>query len=369
MNADAVVVGGGLVGSAIAYGLAERGLGVVVLDEGDRAFRAARGNFGLVWVQGKGDGAAHYARWTRASSELWAEFAAELRDRTGVDGHHRREGGFHLCVSERELSDRSALMERLRRGAGDAGYAFEILDAAELARRLPGVGPGVRGASFSPYDGHADPLALLRALHAGITAKGGRYLPGHVVPSIAKRGRTFRIEAGGSAFEAPLVILAAGLGTARLAPMVGLEIPVRPLRGQILVTERIRPFLRHPISTLRQTAEGTVMLGDSQEEVGFDSGTSAPVLEDIARRAVLAFPALAGAQVVRAWGALRVMTPDGLPIYASSDSHPGAFAAVCHSGVTLAAVHARRIAHWIAGGERPQDTHELDAGRFAVPPA
>ena len=68
---DAIVIGGGLVGSAIAYGLVRAGLGTALLDEGDVAFRASRGNFGLVWVQSKGDGAPHYQRWTRRSADEW----------------------------------------------------------------------------------------------------------------------------------------------------------------------------------------------------------------------------------------------------------------------------------------------------------
>src|SRR5579864_666765 len=82
---DAIVIGGGLVGSAIAYGLAREGLKPALIDEGDVAFRASRGNFGLVWVQSKGLGAPHYQRWTRHSAEEWARFAAELGESTGID--------------------------------------------------------------------------------------------------------------------------------------------------------------------------------------------------------------------------------------------------------------------------------------------
>src|ERR1700677_5151984 len=81
---DAIVIGGGLVGSAIAYGLARENLKTALIDEGDVAFRASRGNFGLVWVQSKGFGAPHYQRWTRLSAEEWPKLAAELGARTGI---------------------------------------------------------------------------------------------------------------------------------------------------------------------------------------------------------------------------------------------------------------------------------------------
>ena len=100
------VVGGGLVGAAIAWGLAKAGKRVAVLDEGDSAVRASRGNFALVWVQAKGLGLPAYAGWTVRSSNAWAAFADELRRETGLDVHFERPGGFHLALGEAELEAR-----------------------------------------------------------------------------------------------------------------------------------------------------------------------------------------------------------------------------------------------------------------------
>src|SRR5260370_7242935 len=111
---DAIVVGGGLVGSAIAYGLARAGLKAALLDEGDVAFRASRGNFGLVWVQSKGDGAPHYQRWTRQSADEWPVLAEELATKTGIAVGHHRPGGLHLCLDQAELPPRPPLLDRMR---------------------------------------------------------------------------------------------------------------------------------------------------------------------------------------------------------------------------------------------------------------
>jgi glycine/D-amino acid oxidase-like deaminating enzyme len=145
------------------------------------------------------------------------------------------------------------------------------------------------------------------------------------------------------------VVLAAGLGNRALGEQVGLDVPVQPNRGQILVTERLKPFLHYPTTYVRQTDEGTVQLGDSHESAGFDDGTGSQVMAAIARRAVQCFPLLGDVHLVRAWGALRVMSVDGFPIYEMSQGCPGLSVVSCHSGVTLAAVHALRLAPWMAG--------------------
>ncbi|MDH3377635.1 MAG: FAD-binding oxidoreductase, partial [Gammaproteobacteria bacterium] len=101
---DVAIVGGGLLGSAFGWGLAMRGTKTVVFDEGDNAIRTARGNFGLVWVQGKGRGMPEYARWSLQSSREWTEFAARIREETGVNTHYRRPGGYNICLDDDEMS-------------------------------------------------------------------------------------------------------------------------------------------------------------------------------------------------------------------------------------------------------------------------
>ena len=359
---DAAVVGGGLVGSAIAWGMAKHGARVALLDEGDVAFRAARGNFGLVWVQGKGADMPAYAQWTLRSSELWPELAAEMARATGVDLALRQPGGLIFFLSEDELEERAALIARMLNQSGDIGT--RIIDRAEMRAMVPGIGDRVVGAAYCPKDGHANPLATLRALQQALLALGGAYLPNRAVDRIHAAAHDFTLHCGAERVRCRTLVIAAGLGSARLAPMVGLGMPVRPLRGQIMVTERMRPFLDYATHTVRQTAEGSVMLGDSHEDVGFDLGTSADVMQEIAARNLAVLPKLADATVVRVWSALRVMTPDGHPIYAQSERFPGAFSATCHSGVTLAGAHALALAPAILEGALPPSFDTFSPRRF-----
>lgn len=362
---DVIVIGGGVVGTAIAYGLAGLGDRVRVLDEGDDAFRAARGNFGLVWVSGKGLANIDYARWSRAAAAAWPAFGGELEALTGIDLQRSRNGGLTLCVEETELSRRVRDLESIRSAIG-GDYPYEVLDPKALREIEPAVGPEVAGAIFSPLDGHVSPLRLLRSLVQGFQRRGGELVTHARCHRIQQRRGVFHVRAGDNEHVAPRVVLAAGLGNRELAPLVGLEAPIRPNRGQILITERMQPFLRRPSQLVRQTGEGTVQIGDSQEDVGMDDGTSTDQLARIAARACRLFPVLASVNVVRAWGALRVLTSDGFPLYQASAACPGAFLVTCHSGVTLASMHAGALAEWIHGGPEPGQIRTFKAQRFHV---
>ncbi len=362
------VIGGGLVGMAVAFGLQRAGRRVTVFDEGDVAFRASRGNFGLVWVQGKGAGLPDYARWSRLSAALWPELAAELEEASGLKLELSQPGGFDICLTEAELAAKAASMAALRARL-DGDYPFEVLGHNRLREMLPAIGPKVAGAIYGPEDGHVNPLYLLRALTAAFLGRGGRIENGAAVAEIAPLAWGFRIGAA-PGWRAEKVVLCAGLGNARLAPLVGLNAPVKPNRGQVLICERAAPFLPYPNLHVRQTGEGTVQIGASSEDVGLDDGTTPQAMAAMAKQAVDMFPVLENIRVVRAWGALRIMSPDGHPIYEASRAHPGASLVTCHSGVTLAACHALRLAPWIAGGSPPVPYLEsFSADRFALSPA
>ena len=106
------------------------------------------------------------------------------------------------------------------------------------------------------------------------------------------------------------------------------------------------------------------MISDSVEEAGYDASVGSEVLSVMAQRAVRMLPLLARLNVVRCWAALRVMPKDGYPIYDQSERCPGAYLATCHSGVTLAAAHALRVAPWILGAPLPDELPSFSARRF-----
>ncbi len=361
-ESEIAVIGGGMVGMAVAYGLVRSGHQVTVFDEGDRALRASRGNFGLVWVQSKGGGLLDYARWTRLSAQLWKSFADDLGELSDTDLELQQPGGLIIALSEEELDREAEGLESLKQ-ALDGDYPYERLGHNALRELLPEIGPDVAGATYFPEDGHANPLHLLKALHTGFIRCGGRIVNGSSVTSITHGNDGFAIESDGH-HKAQKVVLCAGLGNAKLAPMVGLDAPISPQRGQVLITERVKPFLNYPTIHVRQVGNGAIQIGDSHENVDLDDGTTPNVIAAIAKRAVRTFPVLETVRLVRSWGALRVLSADGFPIYDMSTTCPGASVVNCHSGITLAAVHARILAPWLGGGETPEFVESMSARRF-----
>ena len=366
---DVIVVGAGMVGAAIAYGLAGQGKRVLVLDGADNDYRAAKANFGLVWVQGKGHGFAPYQRLSRQAAEHWPAFAADLTHETGIALDYERNGGLHWCLGEQDWSAREARLDDWNGQVPELPVCTEMLDRPQLEKLVPAarLGPNVVGASFGKLDGHVNPLRLLAALHKGLQLRGADLLSRQAASQIKPlEGGGFAVMTADKRFEAPQIVIAAGLGSAQLGRQVGLDVPLRPQRGQLLVTERLAPMLPLPASGVRQTAEGTVMIGLTQEEVGFDLSTTTSAAARMSTKALEILPDLAAARLVRHWSCLRIMTTDGSPVYAQSEALPGAFIALCHSGVTLASFHAGLFSQALGRAELGDDLTPFHHRRFNV---
>lgn len=364
---DIIVIGGGMVGSAIAWGLVRLGMKVTVLDGADESERSARANFGLIWGQSKGDGMREYAQWTHEAIRLWPEFQDELFHETGVSCEFSANGGLHLCMTEKELADRSALFDRMSTMEIGKKLDLKILNRVELADIIPEIGPEVVGAGYCGQDGHVSPHGLLLAMHRAINARGGSILSNRQVDHIEYDKGIWRLTSGNEHFETPNLVLAAGNNNKALGKMLGLDIPVSALKGQILVTERMRPRLSLPTHKVRQTEAGTILIGDSKEpEAGSDDRSTAATIQEIAERGIKMFPYLADVNLIRAWAGIRTMTQDGFPIYDQYADYPGLFSANCHSGVTLAPIHAMRLAPIIAKAQITEQVSAMSSRRFHV---
>lgn len=364
---DAVVVGGGLVGLATGFGMVEMGGRIALFDAGDNALRASRGNFGLVWSQSKGSRSREYATWTRSAICEWPTLSDDLRVLTGIETHYRSGAGLHLCLTEDEFAKRERMVERI------AAYDLpnddtRMIRRGELVDIMPMIGPDVVGASISSMDGDCHSLNLYRGLGMAYRRAGGEMIGSAPVRTIEPEADGYVVKTDEYRVRAPKVLLAAGLGNGALASRLGFPTFLRPQKGQILVTERTEPFLPLTTSNIRQTPEGSVLIGDTKEETGFDDRSSAWGVSSLARRAVQAVPFLGRLRIVRSWGALRVLTLDGDPVYDESPVHRGVYVATTHSGVTLAPAHRGPLAQWILNGQKPLEFKAFSEKRFETQP-
>ncbi len=362
---DTAIIGGGVIGAAIAFGLQELGQRVIVLDGADDDLRASTGAFGLLWVQDKGVECPAYGQWARASASGWGPFADRLYRVMPQDTGYRRNGGLHICLSDQELTTRIGRLEQLKAHSNEVSYT--VLDRDSLARKA-GLKPGplVVGAIYCPLDGAVRPLAVLGALRAAVSEQG-RLQSGVAVENlIPQASGGWRLNTSKGQVSAQRVVITAGLDSQRLAAPFGLALPMRPVRGQLLVTEAVDPVFNIPAFGLMQMPDGRFVIGNVYEDAGLDDGDTISTMARLSAHATALFPSLAGLRVIAAKAGVRTLPPDRMPLYGESPSHPGLFACAGHGGLLLAAIHANTVAPWIAG-LGPPPPPELNCNRFGAP--
>ena len=367
-NTEVIVVGGGVIGVSLAYGMVKNGAKVILIDKVDNRLTASRGNFGLVWVQGKGKGMPRYVEWSIEATEKWPEFAENLETESGFNLNYEKTGGLNICLGEEEHEERVNLIEEMSQASSSGSYDCEMISIKELQGMIPEIklGKEVSGASFCSHDGCVNPLNLLKAMSSSFQENGGGYRPEQFVQKIEYSSNGFKIETETHSFNAKKLVLACGLMTTKLASMVGMKVPVIAERGQIIVTESTSRVFNYPTAGIRQNYDGSFMLGASHEAVGYNIETSYEVLQNIAKRAIQILPSLKNLQMIRSWAALRVLTPDKMPVYLESDQYPGAYAITSHSGVSLASLHSSNLVEWILEERIPLGFSDFHPQRFNV---
>jgi sarcosine oxidase subunit beta len=160
------------------------------------------------------------------------------------------------------------------------------------------------------------------------------------------------------------VVIAAGIHMPEIGRMIGLTIPVVPSRGQVITTERTRPVLNRPVGSLRQTEDGTIIIGVTYQFIGPECRVAYDDMTRNAQRALRLFPALRNLNVIRLWAGLRPYTVDGLPILGPVGHLKGVFLATGHSGMTLAQVTGKVICDLVTKGSSPIAIDEYTVERY-----
>ncbi|SLM29464.1 Related to opine oxidase, subunit B [Desulfamplus magnetovallimortis] len=369
-SVDIIVIGGGLSGSATALGLVREGAGKVVLfDEHLPSQRLSRGNFGLTWFMCKGATHPVYAQWCRMAAQKWPDFAADLKEETGYDVELEWTGGAVHAFGEEEFNAHSQSVESLRKVCESVGidYPVKMLDRSEFQDLIPNMqlGEDVTGAMYTSEQGHVNPLKLLTALRCAFQKKGGIFKGGESIGKIIPhKNGTVTVKTVKGSYQCEKLVIAAGHGSTRLLKSLGEKLHIYPSRGQLMVTERQKRMLRVPILCVRQTVDGTFLIGLTTEDTAMDTRTTAAAMKDEAINAIRLFPQLAKYNWVRAWGAIRVMTPDGAPIYSRVQGHDNITVLALHSAVSLAPMKISAIAPWILGKNEAEQLKHFTNGRF-----
>ncbi len=362
-TAEVTIVGGGVIGAAIAWQLARRGIQPLLIEREDPAAGSSGACDGLVFLQSKKPG-LHL----RLALESRRRFDA-LAEILGPGIEFRPAGGLCLIETEAELE----AMRRLVAEQHAAGLAVELIAGGELRRLEPLLSERVIAATCSPCDAQVNPYALTFALIREACTAGARLLAGEPVTGIeVASGRVQAVRTPQRRIPTPIVVNAAGAHAPEIGRLAGIEIPITPRRGQILVTAPRPPLLRHGMISARyiaakfnpelaaagemgfsleQAESGNLLIGSTREFAGFDRRTTFAGIRAVARRILPLFPALASLPVIRTFAGLRPYTPDGLPILGPVAAIEGFWMAAGHEGdgIALSAVTGELVASSIVG--------------------
>ena len=359
-GADVVIVGGGVIGCALARELALRGAAVTVIERAAPGAEASGAAAGLLAPQAEGLARGPFFDLALESRRLYPAWTAELAEESGMEVGYRK-AGILRCTLPGSVTERDAFAWQRR-----AGLAVEEKEAGEIAA-LTGasVSEEIREAIFFPDEGVVDNRRLTRALWVAAERRGVEFAIGRTARRFLVRGgRCAGVETDQGPVAGAQVVNAAG-AWASFDP--DFPVPVEPVHGQIVEVESPAPTL----ATVVESGEvyvvprgGSWLLGSTVERIGFEKRVTAGTVGRLIAAAARLLPALDGAAFRRAWSGLRPGTPDGLPVLGSCPL-PGLFLAAGHfrNGILLAPVTARAIAECL-DGSGARDLSPFAIGRF-----
>lgn len=383
---DVVVVGGGVIGSAVAYYAAKRGLHVTLIDQPKRG-RATSASAGGLWALGESvglgcgvifyktllakgvvhEGANGPAQLPRSfldfairSNAMFPTLAEELREASGMDIELEHSSLLFLMYDEGDEAFAKPLWQDCPCGRS----LIDWLEPEDVAKEEPALTRELRGALRFRGDDQVNPYRLADALRASAQTIGATVLSHTEVTGLSSRGgRITGVQTKSGTIACDVVVNAAGAWAADIGSMAGLKVPVYPVRGQIVCTETLPEIISACVSTsdcyLAQKAHGEVIIGSTTEEHGFDVGVTPSAIQTLSAGAIRAVPFLSNVAVKRVWSGLRPGSPDELPILGPVEHLRGYLNACGHfrTGILNAPLTGLVVAE-LAASERP--SYSLD---------
>ena len=359
-----VIIGAGIIGSAIARVLSLRGVSVTVIDKGAAAGGTSSSGEGNLLVSDKSPGAE--LALAQYSLRLWRELAPQLRSE--VDGEFpsiefERKGGVVAAFGQQqsEALGRFADAQRL------AGVDAQLLGVDEALTMEPKLSPQITSAVYYPEDAQVQPTIVTEALLASARLAGARVLvhTDVVGPLCDSTGRIVGVRTSRGNISADEVVVAAGPWSSQVASLFGGSLSILPRKGFLLVTSRMPKCVIHKVydadyvgavgsdnedlqasTVIESTASGTILIGSSRQRVGFNNAIDVEALRKIAVRAIKLMPFLSEVTIMRAYSGFRPYTRDHLPVIGPDTRVPGLWYAAGHegAGIGLAPATAEVIA-------------------------
>jgi D-hydroxyproline dehydrogenase subunit beta len=378
-TADVVVVGAGAVGAACAYFAALQGLRVHVVERAQIAGGTSGACEGNLLVSDKEAGPelelALYSR------QVFRDDLAEY----GPRWEFVAKGGLVVAASEAGAAALGELTARQRHSG------VEVVDVAadSLQDYEPYISPALRVGAFYPQDGQVQPMLLTAHLLRLARSRGAVVRTKTEVTGFLRSGDAVAgVMTSDGPVSAAAVINAAGPWAGSIAELAGIQLPILPRRGFVLVTEPLPPTIRHKVyageyvanvlssdeelqtsPVVEGTTSGTVLIGSSRERVGFDRTVALPVLAEMAAKAVTLFPSLASVKVIRSYLGFRPYSPDHLPVIGPDPRTPGLWQASGHegAGIGLSVGTAKLLVQAMIGSATDLDLTPFRPERFDEP--
>jgi glycine oxidase len=344
-GAEVIVVGGGIIGCAIAYEIARRGGRVKLFEARAVGAGATYASAGILAPYIEGHERGPLFMLALRSLTIYDDFVRSVAADSGADVDYRRCGSLEIAAD-------AAHAQQLRDiAAADADAALQWLTTEQARQLEPALPPAIAGALRCPMHGYVAVSAFTEALVWGALRHGAELETGRHISAIDAHGTRLRVIADdGASWTAPHVVMAAGSWTTQIEHAGPAARAVRPVRGQTIRLVWTGSPLSHVIwgrdCYVVPWKDGTLLVGATVEEVGFDERTTAAGVRDLLDAVCELLPEAWGATFIEARAGLRPATPDGLPLIGRSPHLPGLVYATGHfrNGVLLAPLTASVVA-------------------------
>jgi glycine oxidase len=331
---EVVIVGGGVIGLTAAYFLAREGVCVHMLDRGPLGREASWAGAGILPPSYWPTAREPFDRLRALSGRLFPELSEELRRRSGIDNGFVRCGGLEFLSQVGEAGDQEWCGE---------GIPSERLDEAAVTALEPALAPGLGRALLMPTLGQLRNPRHLQALRGACLHTGNVCVTEGVEAQsfVSHGGRVRGVATPDGVVEGDSFLVATGAWADRLLATIGGRTGVHPVRGQIALLNPGRPLFRRVLiwgaRYLVPRLDGRVLVGSTEEEVGFEKQTTVEGIGGLLGLAVTLVPALAHADVERCWAGLRPGSPDGLPYIGRMPGYENLYVAAGHfrAGIQL----------------------------------